>query len=586
MLTSYAHQFPPHPLFALPWKDKNHVRFFLSPKALPRIALPYIIERGPQYGILSSPSSEATPSEPPSTGGEGRKTILVEFSSPNLGQDFRIDHLRSTILGAFVANAHESMGWRVVRTNYLGDWGKHIGTLNLGWERHVSPSTGDGEDEGKTVAERFRRIHDVYAKMAEEIAPQIEAQTQRRKVAISGNGKAGETANGSATGETKEEQQEELDDSLIVTRDAAFKKLEDADPSAIQLWEKIRATSVEYYQPTYQRLGIVFDDYSGESIVCRNREKVEAVEATLREKGISEQGDDGCWVVNFGNHGAARLGSGQLRSKDGTTTYLLRDVATVLDRWERYAFDKMVYVVGEQDLHFRQVFMIVKLMGLEDVADKLHHLTFVGGQHHKRSWGEDLLLGDILDRCESYTLNLAEVDPEEIPDGLHSEEKIRMLGINALVVQELNTKNRAQHANAIAETLVATGGETGLGLQLGYARLCAAIEQLGTDGSRDGGEVDFSALWEPPWIELLRLLVRFPAVTGAAYRSSEPWGVLSYLFLVLDELGYCLDEDDEDDEEGGGHAEADKFAPRALLFRATKQVLENGMRFLNITPVS
>src|SRR4051812_34271287 len=106
----------------VPWKDKAHVRFFLHPRALPRILLPYILDRGAAYGVLHDPQS---PEPPPD-----QKTVVVEFSSPNLGQDFRADHLRSTILGAFVSNTYESMGWRVIRTNYLGDWGNHIGLLS------------------------------------------------------------------------------------------------------------------------------------------------------------------------------------------------------------------------------------------------------------------------------------------------------------------------------------------------------------------------------------------------------------------------------------------------------------------------
>ncbi|KAK0613225.1 hypothetical protein B0T14DRAFT_569301 [Immersiella caudata] len=554
-----ARRFPTHPLFVVPWKDKVHVRFFLHPKALPRVLLPYIIDRGPSYGVLST----SPPSPEPLA---DQKTILVEFSSPNLGQDFRTDHLRSTILGAFVSNTYEAMGWKVVRANYLGDWGNHIGLLSLGWGRH------GGLDDvfSKPVAEAFREIHDIYSKMADEMEPKIAAKKRKAK----------EKQEGGAVAEV-----EEQEEAIFLERAAAFKRLEEGDAKEVGLWENIRKVSLEYYEATYRRMGVVFDDYSGESSVCRDGKGVQNVEDKLKEKGISEQDEHGGWIVNFANHGNAKLGTGNLRGKDGTSGYLLRDIASVLERHEKYAFDKLVFVVGEQNQHFQQISLILKLLGLGEIEAKLQHLSFAKNPS-ATIWGETRLLGDILDRCEQHA-QLAAADSEGLPSRLQDNEKLNTLGINTLVIQELNTRkgNKGISTSFDGETLISTEGETGLALQLGYARLCNAIDEIGSS-STNAEDVDFSSLWEGGWIEVLRLLARFPAVTNAAHKSLEPGPLLTYMFSVLEELGYCLDDVEEEGEAGGAESDGSKYAARSLLFRSTKQVLETGMGLLNVTPVS
>lgn len=553
-----ARKFPAHPLFMIPWKDKAHVRFFLHPKALPRILLPYILDRGTAYGVLHDPKS---PEPPPD-----QKIVVVEFSSPNLGQDFRTDHLRSTILGAFVSNTYEAMGWRVIRTNYLGDWGNHIGLLSLGWERHG----GSDDIFSKPPAEAFRAIHNIYSKMNNEMEPKIAAKRKKAKEKLE---------NGGAGSEDEEE------DPIFLERAEAFKRLEDADAKETELWEKIRKISVEYYESTYRRMGVVFDDYTGESSVCRDRKRVQAVEEKLKELGVAENDEHGSLVVNFAHHGHPRLGAGTLRGKDGTTGYLLRDIASILDRHEKHSFGKLIFVVGEQNQHFQQITEILKLMGLSEIEAKLQHLSFPKNPSAP-IWGESRLLGDILDRCEQYA-QLAAADAESLPSSLRDNEKLNFMGINTLVIQELNTKkgNKGISTSFDGEALISTEGETGLSLQLGYARLCNAIDGLG-NSSEPTPDVDYSSLWEGGWIEVLRLLARFPAVTSAAHKSLEPAPLLSYVFSLLEELGYCLDEVDEEDESGGRESDGNKYAARSVLFKGTRTVLENGMRLLNVTPVS
>jgi arginyl-tRNA synthetase len=276
-------QIQPHPLFGFPFQDGIHIRFFLSPKVIPRLFLPYINDRKPTYSI---DKSHGLRDEPES----GRKKVIVEFSSPNIAKDFTSAHLRSTILGAFVANMYEAMGWDVVRINFLGDWGKHLGLLGLGWQKYGSPQTTDDQTN------LFRYIHDLYNKMEEELRLELEAKKNARD---SGQDASIIDAQG-----------------LFAERDATFKQMEDGEPDAIALWERIRDISVEYYIKTYERLNIKFDEYSGESTVSIiNPEAVAEVEAILKSKGIYDE-QEGAWVIDYDKHGA-RLGTAIVRARNG-----------------------------------------------------------------------------------------------------------------------------------------------------------------------------------------------------------------------------------------------------------------------------
>lgn len=465
-----------------------------------------------------------------------------------------------------MANVYEAMGWHAVRINYLGDWGKHIGLLGLGWSQHCS------EEELENHPDPFRLIHELYAKMEEELKPKLAAKKQ----------KARDKLDGAA------EEEADKEDALFVDRDAAFLRLEKGDPPAIELWERLHRISTSYYARTYDRVGVKFADSPGESLVCRNPEALARVENIIKDKGLSESTEDDVTVVNFANHDAAKLGVATLRNKDGTTTYLLRDVAAVFDRLEDFNFDKLVYVVGEQDHHFRQLFKLVDLMGRPEVTQKLHHVSFSRGS---KQWGDAKLLGDVLDRVQE-TFDALEL--EAVPPCLRDAAKLKTIAINNLIVQELNARNRSHTAGTDLAVLIQPEGETGLSLQVIYAKLCDAISELestvkASEYSPD--VVDLSALSEAPWIEVVRLLARYPTITSTAYKSLEPSGVLAYLFLIAEELGYCLDEDAEGEEGESAKQDVDgatiaaENAARLKLYQATRQVLENGMRLLNLIPV-
>lgn len=383
-------QFPPkHPLFVVPFLDGFHVRTIFSPKTLPRLLIPYIIQRGASYGRDESfgPGDDG-----------GRKRVLVEFSSPNIGKEFTAAHLRSTLLGKHVARTYESAGYEVVRMNYLGDWGKDIGLLGEGWKRYGS--------EEELEKDPIRHVSHVFAKMMEQFQPELEAARK-------------------ANNETKSRIHSK---GLFAARDAFFSRMEAGDPEAVAFAHRIRDLCVTQYKDVYARLGIRFDEYSGESRVL---DMIPEVEAALREKGLIEEPEGDYHRINFEAHAGiptafgqggtqTTLRPGQLRDRTGTSMYLLRDLAAVFVRLgesprdsgkakktdANAGFDKILYVVSsEQDVHFRQIVRAVELLGRPDVAAKLQHVGFSANPGLTAALSGDgnskLLLSDILDRCAS-----------------------------------------------------------------------------------------------------------------------------------------------------------------------------------------
>jgi arginyl-tRNA synthetase len=455
-----------------------------------------------------------------------------------------------------VANIYEAMGWDVVRINYLGDWGEHLGLLGLGWQKHGS------EKALNEQTNPFRYIHGLYTKMSDELRPEHEARKQAR-----------DEGQDTTVLETQ---------GLLAERDATFKRMEEGEPDAIALWKTLRDISIEYYVETYARLNIEFDEYSGESQVSIKPEAIAVVESILKDQRICEQ--DGASVINFDKYDK-RLGTGTLRGRNGSTRYLLRDIATVFDRFRTHSFDKMVYVVCEQDVHFRQVFKAVELMGRADIADKLQHVSFPRTGGPSSQLGNTPLLGDILDQCENRMREAMGASPGDhyIED---NHDPVKVMAMNSLVVEELSPKTT--HSNSLDFILMtAWGGETGPSLQVCYGRLCSVIAGIGVHPTAEEIPlIDYSSLWEAPWCELLRLMARYPDVTNSSFRTLEPSTILSYVFRVIEELTNCLDEAEEEQSEGEGSSAGSKYVARAVLYENVRQILENAMKLLGITPIS
>jgi arginyl-tRNA synthetase len=480
----------------------------------------------------------------PSSPDLGRKKVVVEFSSPNIASEFEAKHLRSTILGAHIANMYETMGWDVVKINYLGDWGKPIGLLGAGWERFGS--------EEKFEADPMGHLFEVYHKTLDLFVPE---QVASKKARDDGKDPAEIEAQG-----------------LFAERNAFFKRMEDGEEKAIALWKRVRDVNVENYKKLYARLNVNFDDYSGESLV--SQETMVEVEDILKSKGLCEE-SGGSSIINLKKY-TGKAGTVIIRDRTGSSTYLLRDLAAILERFRKYNFDTMIYVVAadQHTTHFSRLFKIVELMGMPELASKLQHVPFSKVSQMSEKLGQGHMLGEILDQCHSAMLDSLHANTEKAALFGDTKETVDSIGITAMLTQELSARRLSDHVFDIGWMTSFERG-TGPDLQYWYAMLCSILKN--NPAMAHLSEEDFGFLEQQDQADLLRLLVQYPDITYSAYKGFEPATIMAYLVTVIGQLSLCMK---------GNHGKDGVSPAEATVYEATRIVLENGMKLLGITPAS
>jgi arginyl-tRNA synthetase len=304
----------------------------------------------------------------------------------------------------------------VIRINYLGDWGKQYGLLAKGFEMY-----GNEEDLTK---DPINHLFNVYVKINKIITEEKEKAEELKK-----EGKEAEA-------------QKLLDEGYDEQARRYFKLMTDGDEKALALWKRFRDLSIEKYKQTYARLNIRFDDYSGESQVPEP--DMQAAAEKMAAMGLTEE-DNGALLIDFAKHVSGKegksLGKAILRKRDGTALYLTRDISELLNRHKKYSFDQMIYVIGsQQDLHCKQFFKVVELMGYKDIAAKVRHINFgmVLGMSTRR--GTVKFLNDILQDVGDHMhdvmrKNQAKYDQVENPEAVADT-----LGISSVMVQDMTGK--------------------------------------------------------------------------------------------------------------------------------------------------
>ncbi|KAF4548903.1 Arginine--tRNA ligase-like protein 1 [Elsinoe fawcettii] len=527
-----AAKFPPHPLLSPPSPIGINLRFDFAPSILPKIVLNTVFRFGDSYG--SDTSHSLHDAKDPA---RGRKKIVIEFSSPNIAKKFHAGHLRSTIIGQFLANLFSQAGWDVVRLNYLGDWGRQYGLLAIAWKRY-------GSEEAFAV-DPVGHLFDIYVKISADFAPEEESF----KLA----GKRGE------------------------------------DTTALELQgllgeaKEFRDLSIGRYKKTYARLNTHFDEYSGEPQVLQST--MEEAEYVLKEKGIIAL-DNGAWIVDFTRFGAKKLETAVVRNRNGTSNYLLRDIGAAIQRHRTHNMDRMIYVVmSEQETHLLRLFRILELMGGEYaiLSSKMQHVTFgkacspssspcsvipltpgkVIGMSTRR--GTVRFLDDILTSAEDAMHTVMRSNATkyaQIPDPEHVSSA---LGISAIMIQDMSAK-RVHDYTFSMERMTSFEGDTGPYLQYAHARLCSIARNSGFTTQELRG-ADLGLLKERHAVDLLRSMARGGA--GDEDAGAEHGGNLSSGYDVLRVVG----------------VEREVGRARAALLEGARQVVGNGMRLLGLRPV-
>ncbi|KAI7978130.1 hypothetical protein EIK77_009670 [Talaromyces pinophilus] len=414
-----AEKFPESDLVEKPTTFGVHLQFFFKPGPLTKTVISRILENKTTYGTNGNLGLR-DPSDP----SKGQKKVIVEFSSPNIAKPFHAGHLRSTIIGGFIANLFTITGWEVIKMNYLGDWGKQYGLLANGFERYGS--------EEALQKDPINHLFDVYVKINKDMAEQ-EAPIKELRETIKQKKEKNEDVSAEEA-----ELQKLVDASDDEKARRYFKSMEDGDPEALALWKRFRDLSIEKYKQTYARLNIDFDVYSGESQVLP--ESLQKAYETMEKSGVSEK-SEGAVIVDFTKHKFKKLGKAIVVRKDGTPLYLTRDIGAIVERHEKYQFDKMIYVVAaQQDLHLAQLFKVTELMGYKDIADKCQHINFgmVRGMSTRKGTVKflDDILRDVADKMHEV-MKRNEDKYVQVDDPLATADT---LGITAVMVQDMSGK--------------------------------------------------------------------------------------------------------------------------------------------------
>ncbi|ELQ34998.1 arginyl-tRNA synthetase [Pyricularia oryzae Y34] len=547
LVKEWSEKFPTDdPLFEKPVVTGYFLQFWFKPDPLTRNLIPLIRELGDDYG-----NNKRLGLKDPQDPSKGNKKIIVEFSSPNIAKPFHAGHLRSTIIGGFLANLYKGAGWDVQRINYLGDWGKQYGLLALAFERYG--------DEEALKKDPINHLFQLYVKINSEMSEEKE-QIESKK-------KAGE--------DVTQLEQKSLDEQAR----AYFKKMVDGDEAAVAQWRRFRDLSIERYKKTYARLNIWFDEYSGESQVTE--ESMAKSAKTIADKGISKE-DQGAVIIDFSEHvpgkEGKRLERPIIRKRDGTALYLTRDISELLGRHERYNFDKMIYVVAsQQDLHLKQLFKIVELMGHKEIADKCQHINFgmVLGMSTRK--GTVKFLDDILRDVGDKMHEVMRKNDDKYSQVENPEAVADILGISSVMVQDMTGK-RINNYTFDMDAMTSFEGDTGPYLQYAHARVCSIARKAGLT-PEELATADLSLLQEPHARQLVRMLSQWPDTVQNTYKTLEPTTVLTYLFRMSHALSQSYD-----------HlrivgSEKELMKARMALYDATRIVLRNGMILLGLNPV-
>uniref|UniRef100_A0A669DM55 Probable arginine--tRNA ligase, mitochondrial n=1 Tax=Oreochromis niloticus TaxID=8128 RepID=A0A669DM55_ORENI len=452
-------------------------------------------------------------------------TTLVEYSSPNIAKKFHAGHLRSTIIGNFIANLKQSLGNDVIRMNYLGDWGMQFGLLGAGFGQFGSPE--------KLKQNPLQHLFEVYVRVNKEA--------------------------------------ENNEDMKQAARDF-FRQLEQHESHAVSLWQQFRDITVKEYRHIYERLGVHFDVYSGESF---HQDQAQEVVQQLQSRGLLKTSEKGTGVVDLSPNRDVTNVCTVLRS-DGTTLYITRDIAAAINRKEKYSFDEMIYVTDKsQENHFSQLFQILLAMG-HSWADGCRHVSFGLVQGMKTRTGEVVFLEDVLDEARARMLNNMSKSKttKELENPEDTAEKV---GISALIIQDFKGPLQSDYKFDWDQMLQAQG-DTGVFLQYTHARLCR--ETFGRHHTLDAFAFDPSLLSEQTCTAILQHLLRYDEVLYQSAQDLQPKHLVNFLLKLCHLIASA-----HRDLPVKGSPEAVAQA-RLRLFSGACSVLANGMRILGITPVN
>ncbi|BCP58603.1 arginine--tRNA ligase [Streptococcus suis] len=479
-----------------------YVNFFLDKDAISHQVLTDVIAEKDQYGQLNI--------------GQGRN-VTIDMSSPNIAKPFSVGHLRSTVIGDALANIHAKLGFNPIRINHLGDWGKQFGMLIVAYKLWG--------DKAAVEADPISELLKLYVRINAEAEEKPELDEEARQW---------------------------------------FKKLEDGDQEALELWQWFRDESLVEFNRIYEKLDVHFDSFNGEAFY---NDKMDEGIQILEEKGLLQE-SKGAQIVDLESY---NLPPALIRKTDGATLYITRDMATAMYRKRTYDFVKSIYVVGQEQInHFKQLKAVLKEMGF-DWSDDMTHITFglVTKDKKKLSTrkGNIILLEPTLDEAISRALSQIEA---KNPNLENKEEVAHAVGVGAVKFFDLKT-DRDNGYDFDLEAMVSFEGETGPYVQYAYARIQSILRKANFVPS---AENNYKLADAESW-EIIKHIQNFSTVVERAGDKFDPSLIAKYAINLAQAFNKyyahtrILDESPERDS-------------RLALAYATGVVLKEALRLLGV----
>ena len=447
-----------------------YVNFYVDREVLAQEVITEIISAGDNYGTDDI---------------GGGRNVIVEYSSPNIAKPFHVGHAFTTILGNSIANIYTKLGYNVIRFNHLGDYGTQFGKLIT-----------------------------AYRLWGDEAAMENDAITELTRIYVKFHDEA------------------KKDPSLEDTARDNFRKLEEGCEEEVALWKRFRELSLAVFEKTYQRMGVKFDNYNGESFYSS---RIPPVVDLLRDKGLLTE-SEGAQVVMLEDEG---LPPCIILKSDGTTIYASRDLAAAIYRHENFDFYKNIYVVGlPQQLHFRQVFAVLKKAGFDFADDCVDVgfglLKFKDGSACSTREGNIVLLDDRLNKTVEKTEEIIRKNAEERGDDM-TEDEIKdiaeKVGIGAVIYTYLKS-GREKDILFDWDDMLDFEGDTAPYLIYTYARIRSILRKAdGLGLSASAGE-SLKLLAGDEEYAVIRSLSDFKDSVRRAATSYEPFIVAKQVALI------------------------------------------------------
>ncbi len=450
--------------------------------------------------------------------GQG-KTVCIDYSSINIAKPFHIGHLSTTVIGNALYRIYGFLGYKPVGINHLGDWGTQFGKLIAAYKKWGSKADIEGNSI-TAMLELYVRFHD----------------------------------------------EAEKDESLNEEGRAWFKKIEDGDAEALEIFNWFKELTLKEVSVIYDMLGVQFDSYAGESFY---NDKMQPVIDELKAKNMLEL-SEGAYVVRLGED----LPPCIVLKSDGATLYSTRDLAAAFYRKKTYDFDKCLYVVAyQQNLHFKQWFKVVEMMGY-DWAKDLEHVAFgmvslEDGTLSTRK-GKVVFLQDVLNKAIEKTLSIIK---EKSPNLENKEDVAKAVGVGAVVFDTLSSA-RIKDITFSFDRVLNFDGETGPYVQYTHARCASLLRRAEFDWT--AAEKDYTALDNTEAFAVAKLLYAFPETVQKACEKNEPYLVTRHTIELAKAMNRFYYEHRIIDDNKA------QTAARLELTACVKQVIKTGLWLIGV----